>query len=61
MIEFIQEAGETVFIPAGWWHCVVNLDFNMCITENFIPYSLLPSAWPQIKKDWYEITMRELN
>jgi len=52
MIEFIQEAGDTVFVPSGWWHCVVNIEFNICMTHNLLIPELLPSAWPQIKKDW---------
>jgi len=52
MIEFIQEPGDTVFVPSGWWHTVVNLEFNFCITQNLLIPQLLPSAWPQLKQDW---------
>ena len=35
-IEVIQEAGETMYVPAGWWHVVINLDpLSVAVTENF--------------------------
>lgn len=34
-IECIVNAGETMFIPAGWFHIVLNLDLAVAITQNF--------------------------
>ena len=36
VMQGIQEAGETVYIPPGWMHGVVNLEPTLAVTENFI-------------------------
>lgn len=32
----IQEPGDVVFTPSGWYHAVLNLEAGISITENFI-------------------------
>ena len=32
----VQEPGETVFTPSGWYHAVLNLEMGVSLTENFI-------------------------
>jgi hypothetical protein len=34
-IECVQMPLETIYVPAHWWHCVLNLDLNVAVTENF--------------------------
>lgn len=39
----IQEPGQCMYVPSGWWHCVVNLDECVALTGNFV-------AEPQLRK-----------
>jgi hypothetical protein len=56
MIECVQGAGDMVFIPAGWHHAVVNLEWTSAVSQNFMapaalcaqPRSGSISLWAQL-------------
>ncbi|KAI8620396.1 hypothetical protein BC830DRAFT_1052101, partial [Chytriomyces sp. MP71] len=35
-IECVCRAGEVIYVPRGWWHCVMNLEESIAITQNFV-------------------------
>jgi Cupin-like domain len=35
-LECTVKAGEIMFVPAGWWHAVVNLEWSSAVTQNYV-------------------------
>ncbi|CAI2351383.1 unnamed protein product [Caenorhabditis sp. 36 PRJEB53466] len=49
-IECRQGPGETMFVPAGWWHVVINEDLTVAVTHNYCSVENLHLVWPKTVK-----------
>ena len=50
-IEVIQEEGETIFVPSGWYHQVENLETTISINHNWINGFNIKWSWKRISRE----------
>ena len=49
-IECIQEPGELLFVPTGWWHSVLNLETTVAVTHNFVDQFNIKQVWYDLQR-----------
>mmetsp|Transcript_404 Transcript_404/g.730 ORF Transcript_404/g.730 Transcript_404/m.730 type:complete len:488 (+) Transcript_404:114-1577(+) len=47
--EFTQYPGETVFVPHGWWHAVMNVTHTVGVTQNYCSKRNFDEVWLQTR------------
>lgn len=53
-VEVLQNPGETVFVPAGWPHLVLNLELTVAVTHNYAS-----EYGPHFDRMWEEVVRDE--
>ena len=59
--DVVQNAGEIMFVPDGWWHAVLNVTHTVAVTQNFCTtprfdavYRATRRGRPKMSKKWLE-------
>lgn len=58
-VVIVQHPGETVYVPAKWWHAVLNLELSAAVTQNFACREHVTAVWeefvlkdPKVARVW---------
>ena len=59
--EITQYENETVFIPNGWWHAVLNLTDTVGITQNYCSQRNFDQVWVKTRTGRKKMAFKWLN
>jgi len=62
--EFVQYPGDTVFLPGNWWHCVVNIDDTIAVTQNYCGRHNFTNVWRSARQErpcWSHLWLKEMD
>ena len=51
LIECTQRPGEIIWVPSGWWHCVINVKDSVAVTQNLCNSRNWAAVWPEVLRD----------
>ena len=58
-LDFVQRPGETVYVPSGWRHAVVNLELSVAVTHNFVNAHNVHAALAALRREEDELFSEE--
>ncbi|XP_077997736.1 2-oxoglutarate and iron-dependent oxygenase JMJD4-like [Glandiceps talaboti] len=55
VLEIIQEAGEAIFVPSGWFHQVFNLEDTISINHNWVNGCNVDISWKFLQNELQDV------
>ena len=49
-MDVVQNPGEIMYVPDGWWHAVLNLEHTVAVTQNVVGSARFDKVWRMTKR-----------
>ena len=49
-MDVVQNPGEIMYVPDGWWHAVLNLEHTVAVTQNVVGSARFAKVWRMTKR-----------
>mmetsp|Transcript_372 Transcript_372/g.545 ORF Transcript_372/g.545 Transcript_372/m.545 type:complete len:473 (-) Transcript_372:209-1627(-) len=59
--EVIQEPGEVIYVPGGWYHAVLNITDTVAVTQNFCARAQFLKIWRHARKGRKKMSQKWLS